>query len=642
MKKSFAAIITAAALVFAGTACMGPVRPGVAVQPGTRGEQEPVALELPVIGGQNEIMNEWGIMELPGVAAPVSLSDLIVPASAGTDIALDLRIPSALRITRPDSGSLTTTYESYFITGTSNPDRPVYFNGNEISRLGSLGTFGVLVNLRMGANTFTFSQGGSEHTVTITRRAATASTISQITQSSMFPAVHGGVQSGGTIPARCVAPSGAQVTASFGSNSVRLTQAAPASPGVAAVFTGSLPVGGGYQSGTNKIGPVTYTLNYNGSTSTYRSSGDIYVAGSGRVAVQVTSYAGFVYPDLSQMHIFKEKVKAGAREYITGQNNEYFKLASGGWIPMGMVSILEGEPRIANTVNGAASSFTVRSESYTLSGNRAPFYYSRVSDGIFYLTLYNTSGSAKPDIGRSKLFSNVSVANQENGSIRYAFKLRDGVSIWGYTVSFDGGKLELKFNYKPQVTGGSAQPLSGVRIMLDPGHGGTDPGALGVAGLTGPDEKTVNLAHSYAIRDALRSLGATVAMTRRDDRFISLDDRLAAIESWNADMFLSVHHNSMAESGDANRANGLEMYYHTSQSQRLANAMMSAVESGTGRNNRFVRQSYYRVTLLPAAPSILMELGFMSNPLEYERACTQSQIRRAADSVAAGVVATLR
>jgi N-acetylmuramoyl-L-alanine amidase len=174
-------------------------------------------------------------------------------------------------------------------------------------------------------------------------------------------------------------------------------------------------------------------------------------------------------------------------------------------------------------------------------------------------------------------------------------------------------------------------------VLLDPGHGGADPGALGVAGTTGPNEADVNLTHAIAARDYLTNLGANAILTRTDDSALSLDDRLKLIEYYDADLFLSVQFNSVGENADANKIAGMEVYYHTPLSQGTANNMMGGLSANLNRNNRGVKTGVYRVTLLPYSPSLLLELGFLSNPLEYEKSTSGSEVSQTAVAIADGI-----
>ncbi|WRS27582.1 N-acetylmuramoyl-L-alanine amidase [Oscillospiraceae bacterium MB08-C2-2] len=561
-------------------------------------------------------------------------------------VALDLSISTTFSITRPTS-TLTTTYKTYFITGTSDPSQPVYMGDTEIQRTTSNGLFGVLVNLESGNNTFTFQQGDKTQSVTIKRvgEPSGSSPITKITQSSMTPAVMSGVEYGDNLSVGCVAPAGATVTASFGGQSVTLEQVAAASSnGIPATFKGEIPITKEYEAGTvTKAGQVTYTLSYNGNKSTYKSTGEVYVAGQGaRITLEVSSYAGFVYPDVKDLSSFREYLKQGSRDTVKSQDNSYFELSSGGFVPKDMVSIVLGKGGVSNSIGSAQLAVYGKQEVYTLTGTDTPAYFSRIDGSTLKLTLFNSSGApAVSGQSSSKMFSSSSVS-EENGAVTYTFNLKEGKSIWGYSVSFDGKNTLLTLRYKPSVDTSSSTPFANVTVMLDPGHGGKDGGALGVAGKLGPTESTLNLAHAYAVRDKLEALGATVVMTRDDDSYVSLDDRLKMMEETRCDVFISLHHNAIAESTDANTVSGLEGYYHQNLSNKLANSLLSSISSGMGRTNRKVVQSYYRVTLLPAAPSVLVELGFLSNPVEYTNATSQSQMKQVADSLANGLKAALQ
>lgn len=558
-----------------------------------------------------------------------------------TDISLN--IPTSFKITRPDN-KITTTYDKYFITGTSDSKRPVYFGDEEIERIGSKGTFGVLVDLKLGDNKFTFSQGEKTQTVTITRKSYVAPEsvpISDIRQSSMIPAVFSGVNAGETLDVGCIAPSGATVTAAFGGKTVNLSQVAQtAKEGIPAFFKGKIEVGSNYDPDvTQKAGKVVYTMSYGEKNKKYESTGNVYVAGpGGKVAVRVTSYMGFVYPDLKDLSVFREKLKEGAADYIKSQDNTYVRLESGGYVAKEQVAVIVGETSIQNKLSKVRLASASKDEAYTFSGTTSPAYLTRLSNGKFSFTLFNTTGFPSVNMSSSKLFSGVEVENGSN-YVTYTFTQSNAAKLWGYNVSYNGKDTVLSFNYRPSL-GSDSKPLSGLTIILDPGHGGTDNGALGIAALTGPTEQDVNLAHAIAARDLLESMGANVILTRTQGENYSLDDRLADSEKLNADMFISIHHNSIGENKDANTIKGVEVYYHTAMSKKLAQNLMTSV-SGIGRQNRFVSQSYYRVTLSPYAPAVLLELGYMSNPLEYERAANSSQMDKVAKAIAGGITAAL-
>lgn len=554
--------------------------------------------------------------------------------------AFNLTIPQSFRITRPDR-QINTTYTTYFITGTSDPAQPLYIDGKEIVRQGTKGTFGAYVSLEMGANTFTFTQGGSSATVSITRvPTATTQPISVITQGSMWPAVRGGAKVGNNLKVECVAPSGATVIASFGGRSVTLQQVAAADPGIPAVFRGEIPVEGDYPSGvTTKSGKVSYELRYNGQTTQYKSSGEVYVAGrDSYVAIRVTAYQGFVYPNTGNLSVFREKLKTGATDYVYAENNTYFQLYSGGWIPKEQCEIIEGKVSIGNRISSVTPYIMDKRETFSFAGINTTAYHTEYSGGVFKLTLYNSNGTPALNLGSSRLFSSATATANDNSSVTYTFTLKNTALYWGYQIWFDGTNTVLRFRYKPTLSSNPAQPFRGVTVMLDPGHGNNDPGALGVAALVGPDENTLNLANAYAVRDELVSLGAEVIFTRYGLKdYLTLDERLQVFEVSDADIFISLHHNSLGENTDANTVSGTEIYYHTPHSAGTAKSIVDGYTEVVGRKNRGAKQSYFRVTLLPQAPSMLIELGFISNPLEYEQCCEQSVINKSAKGIAEGL-----
>jgi len=144
---------------------------------------------------------------------------------------------------------------------------------------------------------------------------------------------------------------------------------------------------------------------------------------------------------------------------------------------------------------------------------------------------------------------------------------------------------------KPPVTQTKAEPLSSSasaaksakaqasvirKIVLDPGHGGKDPGAIGVDGLT---EKEIVLSVAKKLAAKLkREMGVQVVLTRTDDRFIALEDRTAIANAENADLFISLHMNA-SPNGEAR---GIETYYLDNTTDE-ASIRLAARENSTSR-----------------------------------------------------------
>ncbi|MCP3028409.1 N-acetylmuramoyl-L-alanine amidase [Halobacillus sp. A5] len=178
----------------------------------------------------------------------------------------------------------------------------------------------------------------------------------------------------------------------------------------------------------------------------------------------------------------------------------------------------------------------------------------------------------------------------------------------------------------------SETPLEGVRITLDAGHGGTDPGAIGAAGTY---EKDVNLSTAQRTYDELSDAGATVNMTRSGDQYVDLDERVNISHSYDSDAFISLHYNASTYSS----AEGISSYYSDSSKDLLwARSMQDQLASKTDRLNNGVFQEEYRVVKDNQAPAVLVELGFLSNPEEEEVVQTESYQSLVADAITQGAI----
>jgi len=170
-------------------------------------------------------------------------------------------------------------------------------------------------------------------------------------------------------------------------------------------------------------------------------------------------------------------------------------------------------------------------------------------------------------------------------------------------------------NTPTDPTGSGSSPLAGKIIVVDPGHGGSNPGAVG--SLTGLLEKALTLDVSLRVADRLRQGGATVVMTRYDDYAVSLAERVAIAEAARAHAFVSIHanaHPSRDISGtetyfSQNQVNSTESFYLASH---LQNELLKSLE----RSDRGVKHANFHVIRETTMPAALVELAFISNHQE--------------------------
>ena len=169
-------------------------------------------------------------------------------------------------------------------------------------------------------------------------------------------------------------------------------------------------------------------------------------------------------------------------------------------------------------------------------------------------------------------------------------------------------------------------------VVIDPGHGGRDPGAVGIGGLR---EKDINLTVSRRVQSILQERGVNAVLARTDDREIDLDPRVDFAERANADVFVSIHSNAISMSRPD--VNGLETYYYSS-GFRLAQTIHNNVLQRTDLRDRGVRRARFYVLVNTSMPAVLVETGFVTGREDAARFRNPAEVNKIADGIAAGVL----
>ncbi len=178
-------------------------------------------------------------------------------------------------------------------------------------------------------------------------------------------------------------------------------------------------------------------------------------------------------------------------------------------------------------------------------------------------------------------------------------------------------------------------PRGRFKVVLDPGHGGPDPGAVGIAGLR---ETDVVLDVALQAAQLLQSRGVQVVLTRTSEVDVDLPPRVALANSSGADLFLSLHANAL--SMERPDVNGIEtFYFESAPSRSLASAVQEQVLAvSPGSPDRGVRQARFFVIRRTAMPASLLEMGFVTGNLDSPRLADPAHRRRLALAVAAGIL----
>lgn len=533
-----------------------------------------------------------------------------------------LTIPNTFAVTRPNA-PITTAYSTYFITGTSVPGLPVYVDGSMITSEPTTGVFGTLVSLKDGENTFTVTHNGKSIPVKITKKvkaSAIPSPITTISQASTQPQVSYAAKPLEEIILSCVAPAGGTVSVNVNGLSVKLQPASTTEKaGLPIKYTGTIKLSDNHPATkTTSIGKATYTLTYNGKITTAKSPANIYVVGNdAKLSVSVSDYIAGVYKDPAKEGDFLTTFKNGSTDYAIEQTSTHYKLQSGGYIKKSAVEVNEGAVQIDNHVSSVNHTTSNENEAFIISGTSKVPFNSRIDKNSVVITLFNTYDLPDISVENSNLFSSVSTVEINESTHAIRFVLKDNESFWGYNVEYSDNDTIIYFKIKPPLSPTYGKPLENVSVLLDPGHGGKDPGAIGVAGVDAPMEAQINLAVAKATKHRLEQLGATVQMTRYDNTFVALADRLRISEQMKPDFFISMHHNSTAESSDSNKTRGVEVYYHDTRAENLAKLLERDISQYNKRLNRGYFQGYYYVTRMTYAPAVLIELGFLPSPFDY-------------------------
>ena len=221
-----------------------------------------------------------------------------------------------------------------------------------------------------------------------------------------------------------------------------------------------------------------------------------------------------------------------------------------------------------------------------------------------------------------------------NHSVVGELKMNAEVSVYryeGHWASIKSGNVTgyVNSNYL-------SSSLSSKRvIVIDAGHGGSDPGAIG----NGIREKDLNLDVALRVERLLKEKGIEVIMTRRNDTALSLKERVNIADKSDANAFVSIHGNSFSAS-----SNGTETFYYSAASTRvqdseqLATFIQNRLYPALGTKNRGVRKGNLHVLRENRLPAALVELGFISNKEDASKLSSNYYRDKAAEAITQGIV----
>lgn len=573
--------------------------------------------------------------------------------------------------------------------GTFDKNFDVYFDGNKI-QLNEAGNFYIPKDLEVGKNKFTIEHKGKKIVYNIERRVDVMKSI----ENNGNILVEGGTK----IALVAVAYSGSSVSASINGEIIKLTEKASSEQidanGTYSEFVGYYTVGEGIIGKEQKLGKISFYAVYKGYDE-YMTGGTVTIQakpeppkedikvelvpdqsafGTGEVVGKIdpivnnetlVQYVKIVNNDCE---IFDAKTTgriptpllfrqpAGTLDYFKSATDGYVMTTSGRRYAAGDVKTFEDTGIGHNALvvkeigNHGGKSFITLALDYKIGFNivtsqqlvnayAGPYGVKQFNAECIYITFDNvTSVTALPDFSECSLFkAGVWEVVNENDIPKFRMKLtlRQAGIYSGAVAKYDeNGCLRIEF---PVPT----SSLAGKTIVLDPGHGYTavnrfDPGAIG-----GVTEQSINLAVAKKLTEKLEALGAKVVRLHTEDTVYLTKYRPAEAKKYDADMFISLHCNSNKNTAP----HGTEAYYFTPWSQPLAEYITdnlseffdSCYADGT-KSNRGEKYDYFWVTLEHSFPSILVEMGFVSNERECLVMANDENQNKMVDAIAEGIV----
>lgn len=210
------------------------------------------------------------------------------------------------------------------------------------------------------------------------------------------------------------------------------------------------------------------------------------------------------------------------------------------------------------------------------------------------------------------------------------------VGSWAYIKSGSIEGLVHSSYLNAPISTGNNNVLSQKMIVIDPGHGGTDPGA----GAYGLKEKDVVLDTALKVKALLAKTPFQYKLTRETDKTLSLNQRVSIAKEANADIFISIHANAFNGS-----ANGTETYYYaayenpnTADSKLLATKIQNRLLAAWNLYDRGVKHGNFHVIRENTMPGVLTELGFIDNKKDNEKLASEAWRQEAAKAVYWGIL----
>ena len=553
---------------------------------------------------------------------------------------------SALFLAYPPNNHQTTAPQIFFI-GSANPEGEVLVNGKAIER-SKLGYFAPSFPLEMGDNLFTFKYKNQEVKVKITRVSTEPKLPASIgfIQESLTPNTNISRLPGELICFGAIASPNATVTVKLADRTIPLLspkEAIQLPDNSAILIANNQPKlssnVGKYEGCTEfsqvgNLGHPSFELSLNGQTISQKTTGTIEVINPTQLEIiEVTALEGVTRTGPSTDYSRLTPLPKGTKARVTGKEGEWLRLDYGAWIKQSETIPVVGNMPPRSIVR-SISSRQVNGTTEIIFPLEFPVPFTiDQGDRVFSLTLHNTV--AQTDTIRlddDPIIKRLDWQQITPDRVQYRFNLKIDQQ-WGYDTRYEGTTLILSLRHPP-LKEQNKDSLRGIKILLDPGHGGNENGAIGP---NGTPEKELTLRVSKLLQEQLLKKGATVYLTRETDKDVSLPERTSTIDQLKPDIALSIHYNALPDGGDAIKTMGIGSFWYHSQAHSLAVFLHNYLVEKLARPSYGVFWNNLALTRPHTVPSVLLELGFIINPTEFEWITNQEEQQKLAQVLAEGI-----
>jgi len=558
-----------------------------------------------------------------------------------------------LKVIVPDTDLWNYPSSNIRIAGNTQPGNRVTVNGRNV-KVYPTGVFVDRVSLNEGNNTITIIAQDSVGAATVSRtirRSEPPAAISlkqlAISDEGLMPADDLDLLPGDLIEVRFKGTPGGKATFSLGKGLRDLPMTETALDGIAGYYTGVYRIQEGDRFNQEKI---EFTLEVKGLGQTEKKS---------RATVMVEPRA---WPRVAIMEDPNPYLLAGRGEArlggaqlgnlsqgtlleLTGRIDDLYRVRlsaiRSAWVPVSAVRGLPAGTHPPRTLVGSSTlRGSERADEFVLPlEQRVPYLLEpSVDPPALILHLFGATSNLTwmTRYLSAEAIKRVAWEQESEDHLKFRLELAQP-PVWGYGAEYEEGSSRLKIFVRrsPRLADSSRKPLAGLTITVDPGHGGSNQGALGALGI---QEKKINLETAMVLKEKLERAGAKVLLSRQGDKYEENIERPLRAMRAGADLFLSLHCNSIGLAGDPLAASGVSVYTRYEAFQPLAQSLYRRLVAMGLEEYGMVGSFNSSVVKFSDIPSVLVELAFLSHPEDEAKLIDPEFRSRAADAIVQGLL----